>query len=299
MRTRQTTFGALPISAQGVLWSADGRMTALSLLSRPPLWRESRVGLELATLLRDPVFRGDGVKDGRGQPVLLIPGFLAGDDSLALMTRWLREHEPLREAGRHPHERRLLRGRGPAPRGEGRGARGAPGPARGDHRPEPGRPLRARPRQAPPGPRRGHRHAGVPADGAARDPSARAGAGLCGRRARDRRRAGPVPPLVPVGGLLQRLLGRRRGAIPQGGPLPVGLLAQRRRRAVAGRASTRTPSTSRSAQATSAWACTRARGARLRPSWSGCASRRARRQAAVKARRRQAATRRARIRRAA
>lgn len=65
-------------------------MTALSLLSRPPLWRESRVGLELATLLRDPVFRGDGVKDGRGQPVLLIPGFLAGDDSLALMTRWLR-----------------------------------------------------------------------------------------------------------------------------------------------------------------------------------------------------------------
>ena len=67
-----------------------GRMTALSLLSRPPLWRESRVGLELATLVRDPVFRGDGVKDGRGQPVLLIPGVLAGDDSLALMTRWLR-----------------------------------------------------------------------------------------------------------------------------------------------------------------------------------------------------------------
>ena len=65
-------------------------MSALSLLSRPPLWRESRVGLELASLVRDPIFRGDGVKDGRGQPVLLIPGFLAGDDSLALMTRWLR-----------------------------------------------------------------------------------------------------------------------------------------------------------------------------------------------------------------
>lgn len=41
-------------------------------------------------MLRDPVFRGDGIKDGRGQPVLLIPGFLAGDDSLTLMTRWLR-----------------------------------------------------------------------------------------------------------------------------------------------------------------------------------------------------------------
>lgn len=65
-------------------------MSSLSLLSRPPLWRESRVGLEVAALVRNPVFRGDGVKDGRGQPVFLIPGFLAGDDSLALMTRWLR-----------------------------------------------------------------------------------------------------------------------------------------------------------------------------------------------------------------
>jgi len=54
------------------------------------MWREARIGLETAALLRDPVFRGDGVADGRGQPVLLIPGFMAGDDSLALMTRWLR-----------------------------------------------------------------------------------------------------------------------------------------------------------------------------------------------------------------
>ena len=58
--------------------------------SRPPLWREVRFGLEAAALLRDPVLRGDGVADGRGQPVLLVPGFLAGDDSLALKTRWLR-----------------------------------------------------------------------------------------------------------------------------------------------------------------------------------------------------------------
>jgi triacylglycerol lipase len=58
--------------------------------SRPPLWREVRVGLEAATLVRDPVFAGEGVVDGRGQPVLLIPGFLTGDDSLGLMTRWLR-----------------------------------------------------------------------------------------------------------------------------------------------------------------------------------------------------------------
>jgi pimeloyl-ACP methyl ester carboxylesterase len=56
----------------------------------PAIWRESRLGIETAALLRDPVFRGEGVAEGRGQPVLLIPGFMAGDDSLALMTRWLR-----------------------------------------------------------------------------------------------------------------------------------------------------------------------------------------------------------------
>jgi triacylglycerol lipase len=56
----------------------------------PPLWRESRLGLEIAALLRDPVFRGQGVSHAGGQPVLLIPGFLAGDGSLGLMTGWLR-----------------------------------------------------------------------------------------------------------------------------------------------------------------------------------------------------------------
>jgi triacylglycerol lipase len=60
-----------------------------SLLSQPPIWREGRFGLEVAALLRDPVFRGEGVPDAGGQPVVLIPGFLAGDDSLRLMTRWL------------------------------------------------------------------------------------------------------------------------------------------------------------------------------------------------------------------
>jgi pimeloyl-ACP methyl ester carboxylesterase len=44
----------------------------------------------MAALMRDPVYRGVGVSDARGQPVLLIPGFLAGDDSLGMMTRWLR-----------------------------------------------------------------------------------------------------------------------------------------------------------------------------------------------------------------
>jgi triacylglycerol lipase len=47
------------------------------------------VGLEAAALLRDPVLRGAGLRDGRGRPVLLIPGFLAGDASLGPMAAWL------------------------------------------------------------------------------------------------------------------------------------------------------------------------------------------------------------------
>src|SRR5215212_8262029 len=56
----------------------------------PPLWRESRFGIELAELRRSPVFRGHGVPDGDGRPVMLIPGFLAGDGSLGTLTHWLR-----------------------------------------------------------------------------------------------------------------------------------------------------------------------------------------------------------------
>src|SRR3954451_23696093 len=58
--------------------------------ARPPLWREARIGFEAAALVRDPIFRGGGVADGRGRPVLLIPGFLAGDGSLSLMAGWLK-----------------------------------------------------------------------------------------------------------------------------------------------------------------------------------------------------------------
>jgi len=56
----------------------------------PPLWRESRIGLEWADLRRSDVLRGAGVPPGEGRGVLLIPGFLAGDGSLATMTQWLR-----------------------------------------------------------------------------------------------------------------------------------------------------------------------------------------------------------------
>jgi pimeloyl-ACP methyl ester carboxylesterase len=61
-----------------------------SVGTRPPLWREARIGLEAAALVLDPIFRGDGMADGRGRPVLLIPGFLAGDGSLSMMAGWLK-----------------------------------------------------------------------------------------------------------------------------------------------------------------------------------------------------------------
>jgi pimeloyl-ACP methyl ester carboxylesterase len=54
-----------------------------------PIWREGLFALERAALAGDPVWRGRGVGRGRGQPVLLIPGFLAGDVSLGAMAQWL------------------------------------------------------------------------------------------------------------------------------------------------------------------------------------------------------------------
>jgi triacylglycerol lipase len=61
-----------------------------SLPAVPPLWRESRIGLEWAALRRSDVFRGAGLPAGEGRGVLLIPGFMAGDGSLGTLTQWLR-----------------------------------------------------------------------------------------------------------------------------------------------------------------------------------------------------------------
>jgi triacylglycerol lipase len=61
-----------------------------SLPSLPPLWRETGWTLEAAQLVASSVWRGTGVEPGDGRPVLLIPGFLAGDTSLSTLTRWLR-----------------------------------------------------------------------------------------------------------------------------------------------------------------------------------------------------------------
>lgn len=45
--------------------------------------------LQLSALLRDPIYRGTHMPRGRGEPVLLIPGFFAGDWTLSTMAGWL------------------------------------------------------------------------------------------------------------------------------------------------------------------------------------------------------------------
>jgi pimeloyl-ACP methyl ester carboxylesterase len=57
---------------------------------RIPIWGEARVALEHAALRAHPVFRGNEVPRGDGAPVMLVPGFLAGDASLGVMAGWLR-----------------------------------------------------------------------------------------------------------------------------------------------------------------------------------------------------------------
>jgi triacylglycerol lipase len=61
---------------------------------RPRRWwgrhlAEVRWQAELARLVTDPVYRGQGVPRGDGMPVLLMPGFLAGDLSMGVMREWL------------------------------------------------------------------------------------------------------------------------------------------------------------------------------------------------------------------
>jgi triacylglycerol lipase len=50
---------------------------------------ELRWQLEAARLLADPVFYGRGVPGGDGRPVLLLPGFMAGDYTLLVLAGWL------------------------------------------------------------------------------------------------------------------------------------------------------------------------------------------------------------------
>ena len=52
--------------------------------------RETRWQLELGRLLVDPVWRGHGIPHGDGRPVILLPGFGGGDQTLLVLAAWLR-----------------------------------------------------------------------------------------------------------------------------------------------------------------------------------------------------------------
>ena len=58
--------------------------------ARLPVWKEATFWAEAAALVSDPVYRGDEVTRGDGRPVLLVPGLLAGDASVARLAGWLR-----------------------------------------------------------------------------------------------------------------------------------------------------------------------------------------------------------------
>lgn len=54
-----------------------------------PVWRESAAMLEWLVLRMTPLYWGWGLEKGRGEPVVLVPGFLGGDSSFAEMFWWL------------------------------------------------------------------------------------------------------------------------------------------------------------------------------------------------------------------
>jgi len=57
----------------------------------PPLLSRSYLDYfeRFSSLLCDPVYYGQSIHKGSGEPVLLIPGFFAGDWMMATMARWL------------------------------------------------------------------------------------------------------------------------------------------------------------------------------------------------------------------
>jgi triacylglycerol lipase len=55
-----------------------------------PIWLEARWATEWMRLKMSPVYWGWGIPHGKGQPVLLVPGFLAGDWMMLELGRWLK-----------------------------------------------------------------------------------------------------------------------------------------------------------------------------------------------------------------
>ncbi len=73
-----------------------------------PVWNELRRPLELRGLRRSELWRGEGVPEGHGRPVVLVPGFLASPTSADAL-----EHV-LRQAGWAVRQAEVGRNAGPA-----------------------------------------------------------------------------------------------------------------------------------------------------------------------------------------
>jgi pimeloyl-ACP methyl ester carboxylesterase len=91
------TLGAATAIAQEVAarlyyrWSA-GPPSGLDEQERTawtPLWHEMFAPAEWLALMRSPVYRGDGVPRGEGEPVVLVHGFLTEGTYLAPLRGWL------------------------------------------------------------------------------------------------------------------------------------------------------------------------------------------------------------------
>lgn len=54
-----------------------------------PLWREGMFGLDWLALRASPVYYGCGVRHGAGEPVVVVPGFMASDATLTELYGWL------------------------------------------------------------------------------------------------------------------------------------------------------------------------------------------------------------------
>src|SRR5436305_1351390 len=54
-----------------------------------PLWREALAGWDWVALRASPAYFGCGVPRGHGEPVVVVPGFLASDISMTELFSWL------------------------------------------------------------------------------------------------------------------------------------------------------------------------------------------------------------------
>lgn len=57
--------------------------------ARLPLWREPMAGVEWASLHWSPAYLGVGIHRGQGEPIVLVPGFMASDVGLVELKCWL------------------------------------------------------------------------------------------------------------------------------------------------------------------------------------------------------------------